>query len=466
MPLFSPTQVPVRENVLNSIFDRPLVAPPPQPPPPPPPRAAVTEQLGVVQHAPKTPTPRKQRRANRNAIMTTPGGDAFYSPSSSPTFSVCTSSSFRSYKSTIPVEMLSFDYVSACQSEQELLQIVTALQDDNKAPSLLRKAQSQLDHVVSSSMTSSSSGLFGRKSYLPDSSSKVGSAAKSVRWARNHTSFSPPSCSGDDEDDSLVMSLSTTFLEDSLAISSPWAGASQSSNHSRTRHLRDSNSSHQRRNGGDKSAFLQQELLKVEEERLSLERQLNTQVRTLEDRLSEAKQSNAQEQLALVEKIANLETARWSAEEKVVHLEHSVKQSSFKAQSIVTNMETVKTEADTLRTQLGWQQQQQQRSQQQAQQVEDHLRQEVASLSTQLKESANTIELREKLEAQLQHRNEIEESLQQSLQHARTKLEAIQAEETDMLTSLQQALGRDVALVGELYLYVSYLRLLQYFFLS
>jgi hypothetical protein len=422
LPLFSPTQVPVREAVLNSIF-----APAP------------VEPI-MVEEQPKTPTPRKQQRSSRPAavaIMTTPGGDEFYSPMASP-FS--TSGSFRSYKSAIPVEMLSFEYVSSCQSEQELQQIVSTLHADNKAPSLLRKAQSQLDHVA------------GRSESRRNDNSRVASSTKSVRWARNHTSFSPPSFGysvDEEEDDSLVMSLSTTMLDDCLTISSPWANNSNAAGRSNNK------SSHQkqRRNmneSSDKTLFLQEELKKVEEERSMLEQQLGRQVKTLEERLDKARESNTHQQLSLVEKIEKLESARWTAEEKVVHLQHAVKKSSAKAHNIVQNMEAMKLQSDTLRKQLALKEQQHTKTEQQAQHNEEHLRNQVTTLASQLrdtKENGTSAAKEHELNQQLQHRAAVEASLQQSLQSARKQLTSIQTEQEDMLSSLQHALGRDVALV-------------------
>jgi chromosome segregation ATPase len=245
------------------------------------------------------------------------------------------------------------------------------------------------------------------------------------------------------------MSLSTTMLDDCLAISSPWANNSNAGNRSKSSHQKQQ----QRRNlneSSDRTLFLQEELKKVEEERSMLEQQLGRQVKTLEERLDQVRESNTNQQLSLVDKISDLEEARWTAEEKVVHLQHAVTNSSAKAHNMVQSMEAMKLQSDTLRTALALKEQQHTKTEQQAHQKEEHLRYQVTTLASQLrdtKENGASAAKEQELTQQLQHRAAVEASLQQSLQSARMQLTSIQTEQENVLTSLQHALGRDVALV-------------------
>lgn len=390
MPLFSPSQVPKRELVLRSIW-----SPPP----------AVAE--------PKTITPRKKQTPRKE--MTTPVSmDQFYSPHASPISvmsegnSFRTSASFRTCSNStihVPVDMLSFDYVSNCQSEHELAQIVSTLtQDGGSYPSLLRMAQRKLETVSAAS-----------------------SASKSVRWAPPSHHASPPSMNESSvalNESSLVMSLSTTMmLEDSLALSpTPKSRASKLFTF-------------------EEEPFAE-ELDNVQNERRALELELSQQVHVLQDRLRKESQDQNQQHTSLKSKIQDLEQARAAAEDNVTLLDQALKTSNQKQMSIVASMETMSRESHFLKQQLDAEQRTSRDTVQKSYEVETQLRHQVTTLSTNNNSAA--------LEVQLQKRAQVEAALTTSLSNAKSQLQAIRDEQTATLSTLQQALGRDTGVVTTL----------------
>jgi hypothetical protein len=122
IPLFSPSQVPVQEAVLHSLWS---------------PLASKSRQ---IQSSPvqATPTPR------RKSLHTTASEDVFFSPlnQTSPISVVST----HSFVSIPNVEMLSFDYVSTCQSPADLKQILGSL-ERQEYPSLYNLAQKKLESL-------------------------------------------------------------------------------------------------------------------------------------------------------------------------------------------------------------------------------------------------------------------------------------------------------------------------------
>ena len=400
VPLFSPTQVPAREHVLHSIWS-------------PSPIKVTTESSAIA-------TPRRMKMVdacNHAATCTdvSHSMDQFYSPlagvGASPISVISDGTSFRS---SMPVDMFSFDYVSTCQSEYELNQIVETLQHDNPGsyPSLLRTARRQLEAVTSD--------------------------RKTVSWAQhkssmhnfhhhhhNHSSLPMPmsstATSPSEDHSSLAMSLSTTMLDDSLQ-GSPTPKPRRNTDNTTT-----TTSASTRLFNLPEEPYAE-ELDQVQEERCHLEQQLTHQVQQLQQRLENHRDAKDEQQMDLFRKIQDLEQARATAEEKVKRLEQALELSNAKHQSMLKSIEhTAQQDATELRRQLEFEQKQSRDSIQAARQTEQRLRHE------------------------LEHLRRDKQSVQHaeaSLEHSKTQLSAIRDEQVNLLMVLQRAIGHDTAIVS------------------
>lgn len=393
VPLFSPTQVPSREHVLRSIWSSSPIK-------------ATAESSAMA-------TPRRMRMVdtyNHNTKHTdvSHSMDQFYSPlagvGASPISVISDGTSFRS---SMPVDMFSFDYVSTCQSEHELNQIVETLQHDNPGsyPSLLRTARRQLEAVTAE--------------------------RKTVSWAQqkssmhnyHHSSMPMPSTTTSPSQDhsSLAMSISTTMLDDSLQVS-PTPKPRRNNNSTTT-----TTTASTRLFNLAEEPFAE-ELDQVQEERCQLEQQLTHQVQQLQKRLDNNRDVKDQHQLSLTRKIQDLETARATAEEKVKRLEQALETSNSKHQSMLKSIEhTAQQDATELRRQLEIEQKQSRDSIQAARQTEQRLRHELEHIR--------------------QHTKSAEQA-EASLEHSKAQLSAIRNEQVNLLMVLQRAIGHDTASVS------------------
>lgn len=220
-----------------------------------------------------------------------------------------------------------------------------------------------------------------------------------------------------------MMSLSTTMLDDHSSLAQPSPRYTQ-------------------------QPLFAGKLQEVHEERSHLEEQLSSQVQTLQRQLAEMEECQREEQLTLMSKIKELEQARERAEENVDMLKQSVEVSSRKAHSLAASMDNIDEQRVALRHALNEEKSKHRQKEEQAYVVEQELRQTVAQLSTKAQSSSKTVELQAKLQQELKKRSECETQFQESLADARSQLQSIQTEQTKMLTSLQQALGRDPSLVS------------------
>lgn len=387
VPLFSPTQVPPREHVLRSIWASSPIKP-------------MAESCAVG-------TPRRTRiRECDTYTDISHSMDQFYSPlaGASPISVISDGTSFRS---SMPVDMFSFDYVSTCQSEHDLNQIVETLQYDNPGsyPSLLKTARRQLQAVTAE-----------RKN-------------KSVSWAQ-HKPFEhhqTPSPSPSQDHSSLAMSLSTTMLEDSLQVS-PTPQAKRNDNTTVT------STTSTRLFNLPEEPFAE-EFDQVQEERCHLEQQLTHQVQQLQQRLESNRDSKEQQQLSLSAKIKDLEHARATAEEKVKRLEEALQASSSKHQSLLKSKEhTAQQDTAALRKQMETEQKYHRDSIQAARQTELRLRNELDSI---------------------RHSNKSAQQAAASLEHSNAQLNAIRDEQTNLLMVLQRSIGHDAAMVSVVCLLIS-----------
>jgi hypothetical protein len=123
--------------------------------------APATHQLSKSQSLRSTtdaPVPFVSPRSKTSFHPKTPGvktpcaRKAFFSPDfQSPlsTISALSAASTCSFKS-LPIDMLSFDYVSTCESPEVLQQIVDTLSAERQYPSLLKSAKKQLESIKES----------------------------------------------------------------------------------------------------------------------------------------------------------------------------------------------------------------------------------------------------------------------------------------------------------------------------
>jgi len=426
--------------------------------------------------------------------------DIFFSPrtfhsSSSPLSTISalsystTGTSFRS----VPIDMLSFTYVTECTSEVELEQIINSLQADSPGnyPSLLKAAKHRLDlaravtstqdkilnerdsqfstlHV--SSTSSESSSAKGKPAiFRVDSTSKgdddvqrsdVPSIQRSLAWSQT----THISSNSQIDESSLVMSVSTTFLEElesdvASKISEPRQNAVNPTSEqiNDPKHIMPQPSSIPR-HIPPVSGKLQEQLQKMRDERSALERNLKDQVLEMNRKLENLVNTKQREQSVLSGKLNEVEKKKAQLEDEVEMLETAVRIAAEKAKDIVSSMTMMRHESQSLRTALIEEKENRKVKETRAIEIEVDLREQVTQLSSLLVHSEISAKQTKEI-TEMTMRNEFDherlqhklaaQALNRCLQEARSMLQNLKSERSSILHALASALGKDTSEVSK-----------------
>lgn len=516
LPLFSPTLTSSREqeHVLHSVFSPTL-------------RGGVTTwdkgdrekrtrekrekiALAAERVKPKTQSslttavPFASPHSNRIRFPKTPGGPetplahkSFYSPSSdflSPVSTISTCS-FKS----LPIDMLSFEYVSNCDSPDALQQIVDTLSAERQYPSLLKRAKKQLESIHKTAARHD--GI--HTSHLIDSQ-------------RQHTLY----VSSANDESSLVMSLSSSMLdgadveggderkgESQVLVNSnggnDWevkevkrcttpgsdrqvgtpgrSGIATNESESvrskaEKKHLVEIRQLHEQVHSVESSksndnANLLLKLKSLEKAKEEAERKvavlekmsesasargateikLLAEVRQLEEQLHSMEASKRKDNTNLLYKLKYLEEAKEDAERKVAMLERMVASTSANNREIKSALAIVRQERQLLQDSIRDEREAARSQVEEAKAIEEALHKKIENLSAQLSHfkeqsldayKSMELRLRRRLQKEYSQRDGDIRSLQQELQEARSTLEATTKERSATLRSIQLALGK------------------------
>ena len=523
LPLFSPTQVTSHESVLHSIFspskggaNRHYKAPfgdvtnlktPRGPKPRLPIKASPSKRLASGSDIFFTPASQSpSRRYKVNSLQpSSPGADAFYSPttfhsSASPvsTISALSYSTLGTSFRSVHIDMLSFGYVTACKSEDELEQIVDSLQADGPRnyPSLLKVAKQRLEavqkenrHQVATSKQYDESHLSFSMSHISATSSEPSplqmntrenifrmdlisedneevklSTAPSIQRSLAWTQSSPAMSDSQGDNSALIMSLSTANLKE--AESEILTSTSQSqlktfspkNEQPKETTFQAPNPSCVHRKIVPVSNQLQEQLQRMRAERTDIEKNLREEVANLTKNLEIVEKARQQDQSLLLAKLKEVEKKKAQVEEEVTMLEMAVRSSTERAKDVLLTMTEMKNEAKFLRKALDDERRCERLNSSKAKEIEASLREQLRKLSTLLVDSESSAKQAKEI-TEMAIRNEFEDeraqhkaaaqALNRCLKDARGMLLKMKSERTNILQSLGEALGKDASEVRQ-----------------
>ena len=512
LPLFSPTPTSSREleHVLHSVFSPTL-------------RGGVTswdrkklerekrEKIALAAQRVKprtqssftTAAPAASPHSNRIICFPkTPGPKSplasFHSPSSvfmSPVSTISTCS-FKS----LPIDMLSFDYVSNCDSPKALQQIVDTLRAERQYPSLLKSAKKQLESILETG---------ARHDDIPTS--------HLIDLQRQHTLY----VSSVDDESSLVMSLSSSMLDgadveedekrkektqvfvnsnggNDLKVKEVKRSPEPVSNRQegtvggrpviaanelesvrakpetellpevkkRDEQVYINESSKSKNNASlllklkslekakeeaDRKVAVLEKMSESASTHRKTEINLLAEVQQLEEQLHNMEVSKSKEDANLLLKLKSLEEAKEDAERKVAILERILSSTTAKNTEIKSTLAIVQQESQLLQDSIRDEREAARFKIEQAKAVEEALHEKIQSLSTQVshfkeqsKDAYKSMELHLRRQVEKEHSQRAGEirSLQQALQDAQSTLEAMKKERSVTLRSIQLALGK------------------------
>jgi len=302
----------------------------------------------------------------------------------------------------------SFEYVSKCNSQDELEQIVKTLesQKHNRYQTLLKAACKRLNHV--------------REMQNDEKCSNMSTPhSRDTNLNTTHES-------------SLIMSLSTTAMDDLSTDSSYFQRRNQ------VKLL----------NGGSHLGSVVIEGLNKVDEGFSTdsskkeEQHLTQQIETLTKRIHDLQLAKYEQETLLNKKVCDLEHARKVAESNVHVLEQAVKETNEAAETIRMSMAEIQDERDTLRESLEMQKEKQRQYSDNVESTQAELRTQIDSLSKKLESEIDLGPVLEELET----RAENEAALNVSLEETKLHLQAVQQEQASMLSVLETAMYGDAAL--------------------
>ena len=424
---------------------------------------------------------------------TSPGVDCFYTPntfhsSSSPVSTISAlsySTSGTSFR-TIPIDMLSFEYVTECKVKVELEQIVDSLQADGPRnyPSLLKAAKQRLeiiqkgsesgvkllnenDSQLSFSMTHISStssepypmykpgkGSIHRMNLMSKvdngNRSLTPSVSRSLAWSETSTETS----SSPNDESSLVMSVSTTCFEEmdfdigSSSLQPQLEISEKSLAPPIQTQLNTTKPSSIRQQLPPVSGRLQKQLQQMRDERNSIERNLKDQVTELTINLENVEKARQLDQSMLLGKLHEVESKKAQVEEEVAILEAAVRTTTERAKDIVSNMTVMRQESRSLRKALDDERENSKRSNK----IEATLRDQINQMSRLIADAEMSAK-QAKETAEMTIRNDFDEervkhklaakALNRCLHDARSMLQSIKNERSHILKTLSKALGKD-----------------------
>ena len=366
----------------------------------------------------------------------------FVSPLS--TISALTNASTCSFKS-LPIDMLSFDYVSNCNSPKALQQIVDTLSADGSQhyPSLMRKAKSRLASINEQTVE--------RQYDLPAMTVSSRAVEKG-----DHSLY----ISSTKDESSLALSLSSSMLDnidtvpfhstvpipvsanvdnlDDLIASKVKEPMTHRADEQRSASVNDQINFDTTTNG---SSCVD---VKREEKLLAEIKQLTEEIRAL-------RSAESKDNVDLKRQLESLEEAKNEAERKVSLLEKAVVSSSSHARGVTATLESVREESQILKDCLQEERTSARSTINEAKATEEGLRCKIQSIAAQLaqcqKQNADVAKamesrFRRQVEQECANRDEDLRSLQLSLQNAQTTLRAMKEERNTTIRSIHQALGK------------------------
>jgi len=315
--------------------------------------------------------------------------------------------------------MLSFDYVSNCNSPEALQQIVETLSavGSQHYPSLLRKAKQQLESINETTVV--------RNDNIPT----VHFSSTSEVPLRDSTLY----VSSTKDESSLALSLSSSILGGASAAEEP-AASSKNPNHVPYHLIQNTGIPRKEATTNEQT----EAKLLAEIERLSKE-------------ISTLRSSNCTESTELQGELKALEEAKCEAESKVTVLEKAVLSSSSHAREANAALANVRKESRLLKDLLDGERNAARSEINEAKAIEEELRQKINTISAQLAQCkeqnadiAKSMEsrFRRQVEKECAKRDGDVRFLQQSLQNAQATLHAMQEERRATLRSIHQALGK------------------------
>lgn len=373
--------------------------------------------------------------------ITTPGTDGFHTPLTSldsplstnvSTLSNVSGSTFHS----LPVGMLSFDYVKNCNSAEKLTKIVSALETEypQRYPSLLRTAKKQLRDVA----TGSPVGAFAISMEVREPLDIIDTAASPIvpsrstgswqhePYATNHSFVSW----SNKDDSSLIMSISSSCLHDELD-----AVGCQPSDQTKAPPKDIPNEQ-----AIPSSNALKEEVATLIREREATEQALTARMQELQSLADETRGTKTVEHLVFLERLVELQ----------------------RASSISANKETMvdgnlQSECQVLKESLENQMADHERRLATAHGKELDLKSKVKKLTQELRSSEAAVEnvklatrkeVQQQTSAELRGLRQSKESLRKTLSDAQSSMRALRREHRSTIATLQGALGRDVRAVS------------------
>lgn len=383
----------------------------------------------------------------RSAFRSPLNADLFASPLS--TISALTTASTCSFKS-IPIDMLSFDYVSNCDSPEALQQIVDTLSADGSKhyPSLLRKAKQQLESI-------------NKQTTIPNHTvySVHFSTSTDEQVPRDSTLY----VSSTKDESSLVLSLSSSVLDGAsvdIPVPPPPPAAAATSTTavalnkvSNAVPIKPGTLNPRVATNGTKErqrthTQVTNTSTTAEERR---EAKLLSDLEKLTEEVNCLKYSQDSDNSELQRELNALREEKNEAEKKLTILEKTVLSSSSHARQANEALANVREEAQLLKDLLTSERNTAQLEIKEVRAIEEGLRRKVQTIAAQLarcKEQnadiAKSMEsrFRRQVEKECAERDGNIRGLQQSLTNAQTTVKAMQEERSSTLRSIHQALGK------------------------
>lgn len=354
----------------------------------------------------------------------------FESPVS--TISALTNASTCSFKS-LPIDMLSFEYVSSCDSPEALQHIVETLSSDGSKhhyPSLLKKAQQQLESINEKTTV--------RHDNVP--SVRILDIAEIPKDSTLYMSSTK-------DESSLALSLSSSVLD---GTSAEVPTVSKVPNHRVQANgaTNKANEPFSQSTSGRRIALSPPTNSSVDATR---EAKPKSEVEKLSEKVSKLKSFKGKDTKDLENKLKSLEDAKNEAERKVVALEKAVLASSSHAREANAELSNVREESRLLKDLLDGERNAARSELHEAKAVEEGLRRKMEAIAAQLAQcKEQNADITKSMESRFRRQVERERAkregdvrtLQQSLQNTQMTVNAMQEERNSTLRSIHQALGK------------------------
>lgn len=350
-----------------------------------------------------TKTTNKSKSSSPNSVITdSKNNSLFFSPSQTIASSLA-ESTHTSHKKEPTYEMISFDYISNCQSASDLKIIISFLKAKQQFSSLLRTAEQQYHKIRQETQQKHGRTEKALTTVLkPDHYTQSGHLHNKIsQYLENESS--------------LNMTLSFADEEEAQQKANFYAGRSQIGvGTSRT------------------PAFPRQRIQQQQENR---HKELYVQVERLTKEIEDMKRARSSDQSDFRRQLKALEDVNSRAKENIQHMQFSQTAASNQAKELRRSLEQQQNENDNLRTVLNKEYEERQRKEGEAKDIEQQLATRVQELSQQL-ESAQR-----KNGAVYEKRNR---ELHEMLESAQRNLEEMKKEQDETIQLILNATGRKV----------------------